>query len=185
MKNQIKNYSKFLSLILRHKPETIGLKLDHQGWADTEELLAKINAAGKTIDFELLQKIVSENDKKRFAFNEDYSKLRASQGHSLQVELAYEPAKPPAILYHGTIAKSLALIQNSGIKKMQRHHVHLSPDTQTANVVATRRGKAIILSVDAERMYAQGHIFYCSENGVWLTDSVPVEFISLKGFSKK
>ncbi len=177
MKDQIKKHSKFLSLLLRHKPETVGLKLDEQGWADTNELLLKINQTGRQVSFELLDKIVEENDKKRFVFNEDKSRIRAAQGHSLNVNLDYKPITPPDILYHGTIAKTAELIQISGIKKMQRHQVHLSADTETAKIVGARRGKPVILTVDAQRMHKDGYKFFQSDNGVWLTDFVPSEYV--------
>jgi len=177
MKNQIKKHSKFLSLLLRHKPETIGLKLDTQGWASTNELLEKINQTGRQITFELLEKIVEENDKKRFVFNKDKSRIRAAQGHSLNVKLDYRALTPPTILYHGTISETAKLIQQSGIKKMRRHQVHLSADTDTAKIVAARRGKPVILIVDALKMHQEGYKFFQSDNGVWLTDFVPSEYI--------
>jgi len=179
MKDQIKKHSKFLSLLLRHKPETVGLKLDSQGWADTSELLEKINQKGRRITFELLEKIVEENDKKRFVFNEDKSRIRAAQGHSLKVELDYKALIPPDILYHGTIAETAKLIQQSGIKKMQRHQVHLSADTDTATIVAARRGKPVILIVDARKMHDAGYKFFQSDNGVWLTDFVPSAYVNV------
>ncbi len=177
MKDQIKRHSKFLSLLLRHKPETIDLKLDEQGWADTSELLQKINQTGRQISPELLEGIVEENDKKRFVFNEDKSRIRAAQGHSLKVELDYKPLSPPDILYHGTIAPTAELIRESGIKKMQRHQVHLSADIETAKIVGARRGKPLILIVDAHRMHKDAYKFFQSDNGVWLTDFVPNEYI--------
>ena len=177
MKDQIKRHSKFLSLLLRHKPETVGLKLDAQGWANTNELLQKINQTGRQISPELLDQIVETNDKKRFVFNEDKSQIRAAQGHSLKVELDYKPLVPPTTLYHGTIAETAELIKQSGIKKMQRHQVHLSADTDTAKIVAARRGKAVILIVDALKMHDEGYKFFQSDNGVWLTDFVPDQYI--------
>ena len=177
MKDQIKKHSKFLSLLLRHKPETVGLQLDEQGWADTSELLQKINQTGREITPELLERIVEENDKKRFVFNEDKSRIRAAQGHSLKVELNYKALTPPDVLYHGTIAVTAQLIKASGIKKMQRHQVHLSADIETAKIVAGRRGKPFILIVDANKMYKDGYKFFQSDNGVWLTDFVPSEYV--------
>jgi putative RNA 2'-phosphotransferase len=177
MKDQIKKHSKFLSLLLRHKPETVGLQLDKQGWANTKDLLQKINQAGRPITIDLLYRIVEENDKKRFVFNEDKSKIRAAQGHSLKVKLDYKALTPPDVLYHGTIAKTAELIRESGIKKMQRHQVHLSADTETAKIVAARRGKPIILIVNALKMHQDGYAFFQSDNGVWLTDFVPSRYI--------
>ena len=180
MKDQIKKHSKFLSLLLRHKPETIGLKLDLQGWADTRELLQKVNQTGRQITSELLDKIVEENDKKRFVFNEDKSRIRAAQGHSLKVELDYKPLSPPDILYHGTIAETAKLIKQSGIKKMRRHQVHLSADTDTAIIVGARRGKPVVLTIDARRMHDEGYNFFQSDNGVWLIDFVPNKYVYFK-----
>ncbi|MGK0366454.1 MAG: putative RNA 2'-phosphotransferase [Saprospiraceae bacterium] len=177
MKDQIKKYSKFLSLLLRHKPETVGLKLDPKGWAETSELFQKVNQTGRQITPELLEQIVEQNDKKRFVFNEDKSRIRAAQGHSLKVELDYKACTPPDILYHGTIAKTAKLIEQSGIKKMNRHQVHLSADIETATIVAVRRGKPLILIVDAHKMHNEGYEFFQSDNGVWLTDFVPTEYI--------
>jgi len=177
MKDQIKKHSKFLSLLLRHKPETIGLKLNPQGWADVNDLLQKVNQSGHQLSFKLLDKIVEENDKKRFVFNEDKSRIRAAQGHSLKVDLDYKSLIPPTLLYHGTIAETAKLIELSGIKKMQRHKVHLSADTDTAKVVAARRGKPIILIIDALKMHREGYEFFQSDNGVWLTDFVPSKYI--------
>ncbi len=177
MKDQIKKHSKFLSLLLRHKPETIGLQLDEQGWANTNELIQKINQTGRQITLDLLVQIVEENDKKRFVFNEDKSQIRAAQGHSLKVKLDYKALTPPDILYHGTIAVTAELIRESGIKKMQRHQVHLSADIETAKIVAGRRGKPFILTIDANRMHKDGYEFFQSDNGVWLTDFVPSEYV--------
>lgn len=182
MKNQLKNQSKFLSLLLRHKPETVDLTLDAQGWANVSVLLEKINATNRSLTFTQLERIVTENDKKRFVFNTDKTKIRAAQGHSLQVELGYKGVVPPAVLYHGTIAPTAKLIKNSGIKKMQRHHVHLSADIPTAEVVAARRGKPVILQVRARAMHASGYAFYQSDNGVWLTDFVPAEYVDFSDY---
>lgn len=164
--------SKFLSLILRHSPETVGIKLDKNGWADVDELLEKIN-----LDFETLDDIVETNDKKRFSFNEDLTKIRANQGHSINIDLELKPIEPPHNLYHGTIANFLRSIAKEGLTKQNRQYVHLSKDTETAKKVGMRRGKPIILAIRAEEMYEKGYKFYLSENGVWLTDHVPAKFI--------
>ena len=169
--------SKFLSLILRHKPETIGLLLDENGWADVEELLSKSAAHDLLFSEEELKEVVLTNDKQRFAFNEDGTKIRASQGHSIDVELNLEAKTPPAILYHGTVARFLEKIKTDGLKKMSRQHVHLSKDKETAEKVGERRGEAIILSIDSAAMSHDGFSFFLSQNGVWLTDSVPVKYI--------
>ncbi len=172
MNPELTKKSKFLSLILRHKPETVGLKLDANGWADVDELMEKAE-----IDFKLLESIVEQNDKQRFAFSDDLSKIRASQGHSIDVDLELEPVKPPDILYHGTVGKFLSLISIQGLIKKKRQHVHLSANIKTAKKVGERRGTPIILKIDAKLMSENGYVFYLSQNGVWLTDRVPTEFI--------
>lgn len=175
---QIKSISKFLSLVLRHKPETIGLKLDENGWTSVQDLLEKMKGAGKVIDFETLTLVVENNDKKRFAFNEDRTLLRANQGHSIAIELDYAPVVPPAILYHGTAERNLDSIFESGLDKRQRHHVHLSTDQKTAKTVGSRYGKPIVLAIATLQMHQDGFIFYQSKNGVWLTEEVPVKYIN-------
>jgi putative RNA 2'-phosphotransferase len=177
MEKQLQHISKLLSLVLRHQPEHIGLTLNEDGWASVTVLIEKINAAGNTIDFTLLQKVVDENDKKRFTFNEDKTMIRASQGHSIEVELDLKKITPPEYLYHGTVAKYLAAIRSEGLKKMSRQHVHLSKDKETAIKVGSRRGKPIILTINAGSMHEAGLPFYLSANEVWLTDEVPVQYI--------
>ncbi|CAM4001699.1 RNA 2'-phosphotransferase [Flavobacterium branchiophilum] len=174
-----KNTSKFLSLVLRHAPETIDLALDENGWANVAELIEKCNKNHNKIDFDNLVTIVETNDKKRFAFNEDQTKIRANQGHSIEVDLNLKEVTPPDILYHGTVASALSEIKEFGLKKMSRQHVHLSKDIETAIKVGARRGKPIILEIDSKRMKDENFIFYVSENGVWLTDAVPSQFIKL------
>lgn len=170
--------SKFLSLILRHKPERIGIQLDENGWADVQLLLQKMQASGKKIDLLTLQAVVANNDKKRFAFNEDGTKIRANQGHSLKVQLGYTPQTPPTILYHGTVEKFLGSIFQSGLDKRRRHHVHLSSDIATAINVGKRRGNPILLEINAAQMHADNFLFFLSENDVWLTEKVPVKYIN-------
>lgn len=172
-----KNISKFLSLVLRHSPETINLKLDENGWADVEELIAKCSKNGNTLDSELLDYVVENNDKKRFAFNEDKTKIRASQGHSISVELNLNEAEPSEFLYHGTVGKFMESIKREGLQKMSRQHVHLSQDRETAIKVGGRRGTPQILSVRSGAMHRDGFKFYLSENNVWLTDAVPAKYI--------
>lgn len=172
-----KTTSKFLSLILRHKPETIGIQLDENGWANVDELIEKINAQGIELDFESLENIVLTNDKKRFSFNDDLTMIRANQGHSIEVDLALEPALPPEKLYHGTVEKFLDGIRENGLQKMSRQHVHLSRDISTAQKVGSRRGKPVILTILANEMKEEGFTFFLSENGVWLCDHVPSKFI--------
>ena len=169
--------SKFLSLVLRHKPETIGLHLDDNGWAYTQELMEKLNSNDFEISIEDLKQLVTNNDKKRFQFSEDYSKIRASQGHSLKVDLGLEEKIPPRLLYHGTAEKNLDSIRKQGLVKGQRHHVHLSADKETAQKVGMRYGKPLVLKVRSEEMSKAGVRFYQSENGVWLTDTVPPDYL--------
>jgi putative RNA 2'-phosphotransferase len=173
----IKGTSKFLSFVLRHSPETIDLKLDENGWANVDELIPQSNKHKVPLDFDLLEVVVATNDKKRFIFNEDKTKIRASQGHSINVELNLNEVVPEGFLYHGTIAASIDSIKETGLQKMSRQHVHLSKDKETAIKVGGRRGKPVILTVDAERMQLEGFKFYLSENGVWLTDEVPARYI--------
>ncbi len=175
--NDLKHISKFLSLVLRHKPEAIGIHMDSEGWVDVQELLVKCSAHKRYINLQLLQQVVNTNDKKRFAFNHDQTRIRANQGHTVEVDLMLEPSVPPAYLYHGTVARFLESIQASGLKKMERQHVHLSKDLETATKVGSRRGKPVILKVRAEDMHRDGHTFYLSNNGVWLCDAVPAGYI--------
>jgi putative RNA 2'-phosphotransferase len=170
--------SKFLSLVLRHQPETINIQLDANGWTDIDFLLEKMNEHGFLINKDILRLVVETNSKKRFAVSEDGRKIRASQGHSVDVELGYQPQKPPAILYHGTAETSIASILKTGLEKRSRHHVHLSAEEATAINVGQRYGKPVVLKVHAEEMVQAGFQFYLSENGVWLTDHVPVNYIS-------
>lgn len=169
--------SKLLSLVLRHHPQKIGIQLDEQGWTDTALLISKCNEYGIPLDAMQLEALVQQNDKKRFAFNEDHTRIRASQGHSVTVNLALEPMEPPAFLYHGTVQKFIASIREKGLQKMQRTHVHLSHDAETAFKVGSRRGKPLILKIAAVNMHRDGFRFFISQNGVWLTDEVPPQYI--------
>lgn len=173
-----KGISKLLSYILRHSPETIKLKLDENGWADVNELIAKFDLYDLTLGFELLEYVVENNDKKRFAFNSDKTKIRANQGHSISVELNLNETEPLEYLYHGTVVKFLPDIKAQGLQKMSRQHVHLSTDKETANKVGGRRGKPVILTINSWAMHRAGHKFYLSANNVWLTDVVPAEYIA-------
>jgi len=173
----LKRISKFLSLVLRHEPGKIGIILDENGWTDCRELIDAAARHGKHFDHATLLKVVRENDKQRFALSEDGHRIRANQGHSVKVDLALEPKTPPGHLYHGTVAKYLDAIRETGLRKGERHHVHLSPDLVTATKVGERRGQPVILTIRAAEMSAAGHPYYLSENGVWLTDAVPPEFI--------
>ena len=173
----VKNISKFLSLILRHKPQVIGLNLDEQGWTSVEELLEKLTIHKKGITMSELEWVVENNNKKRFAFNEDKTRIRASQGHSLKLDLGYEAVEPPEFLYHGTATRFIDSIKKTGLEKRNRHHVHLSPELDTATSVGGRHGKPIILIVQSMEMHQAGHEFFVSKNGVWLTDHVSLDFI--------
>lgn len=174
---KVKSISKFLSFVLRHSPETIGLKLDENGWADVEELISKCYQDENSLNAALLEYVVENNDKKRFTFNEDKTKIRASQGHSISVELNLNETEPSEYLYHGTVAKFLENIRKEGLQKMSRQHVHLSKDKETAVKVGSRRGVPQILTIRSGAMHNDGFKFYLSENDVWLTDEVPVKYI--------
>jgi putative RNA 2'-phosphotransferase len=173
-----KRASKFMSLVLRHEPEKIGLQLDAQGWADVDDLLQRMADHGVVLDRQSLQTVVETNDKQRFALSDDGLRIRASQGHSIKVDLGLEALQPPAWLYHGTVARFVGAIREQGLRPGERQHVHLSLDRQTAQQVGARRGAPVILSVDAGRMHADGHVFHRSANGVWLTTHVPPRYIA-------
>ncbi len=169
--------SKFLSFVLRHRPDKIGLELDENGWALTSDLLEKLNSNGYRCDFEQLKSIVENNNKKRYAFSEDFLKIRANQGHSVEIDLGLKPKMPPEILYHGTAIQNLSSIKKQGLIKGKRHHVHLSAEEGTAIQVGGRHGKPVVLKVKAGEMNRSGLLFFQSENGVWLVDSVPPDFL--------
>jgi putative RNA 2'-phosphotransferase len=177
VKNSDVKISKFLSLILRHEPGKIGVTLDAQGWIEVDVLLAAMVRHRRPLSRRELEDVVENNDKKRFAFSADGLRIRANQGHSTEVDLALEPRTPPERLFHGTVEKFLDAIFAEGLKKGARHHVHLSPDLETAKRVGQRRGKPVILSVATGEMHRAGHVFFLSENGVWLTDHVPPQFL--------
>jgi putative RNA 2'-phosphotransferase len=177
MDKKLVRISKFLSLVLRHKPETIGLSLDRGGWARVDELIAAANRADLPLDEASLREVVEQNDKQRFALSDDGLRVRASQGHSLPVELDLEPLAPPQFLYHGTASRFLNSIRRQGLVPRGRMHVHLSPDEPTAVRVGRRHGKPVVLTVQAGRMHRDGFRFYLSANGVWLTGKVPVEYL--------
>ena len=172
--------SRFLSLILRHDPDKIGVKLDKEGWIAVDVLLKQMKFHDKEISLETLKEIVATNDKKRFAFSEDNKFIRANQGHSISIDLKYKVVKPPVFLYHGTVAKFIDSIKEKGLLKMNRHHVHLSESIVTANKVGERRGKPILLSIKSNEMYKKGYKFYKSDNNVWLTEVVPSKYIIYK-----
>lgn len=173
-----KEVSRLLSLVLRHKPETIGIKLDKNGWVGVTELLEALEKKDKTITFEELKEIVETNDKQRFGFNKELTKIRANQGHSLKVDLELKASRPPNVLYHGTSKRFQKEIEIHGLKKMNRSHVHLSEDIDVAINVALRRGKDyIIYKLNSWHMNSNGIKFYKSENGVWLTDHVDATYL--------
>lgn len=171
---------RFMSMVLRHKPESIGIVLDEYGYADVKQLLKAMKEHGKYIDMATLERIVAENDKKRYSFNKDHTKIRASQGHSISVDLQLEQKIPPKVLYHGTAERFLESIQKKGLLKMSRQYVHLSKDIQTAVKVGQRHGKAVVLNVDAEKMVKDGFCFYLSDNGVWLCEKVPCQYLNIE-----
>ena len=168
---------KFLSLILRHRPETIGIKLDEHGYANVDELLKGINKSGRQIDLNTLERIVRENNKNRYHFNEEHTKIRSNQGHSIPVDLEFQKVIPPNIIYHGTASRFLGSILKEGIKKQGRQYVHLSEDYETAEKVGERHGVPVVLVIDAKRMAQDGVEFYLSENGVWMCDKVEKKYI--------
>jgi putative RNA 2'-phosphotransferase len=172
---------KLLSYVLRHRPDSIGLALDADGWADVGELLARLAAGGKPVVPALLARVVAENDKQRFAFNGDRTRIRASQGHSIAVDLQLREAEPPPLLYHGTASRFLKAILAGGLWAGARHHVHLSADLHTAMRVGARHGFLAVLLVDAARMRADGIPFYLSDTGVWLTGEVKPKYLSPAG----
>ena len=171
--------SKFLSYILRHAPESIGLELDSEGWTDIDTLIAKANAAGQAIDQEMLLLTVRDSEKKRFTLSEDGARIRAAQGHSIKVDLGHAPSQPPAQLFHGTATRFLEAILAEGLQPGSRQQVHLSADRETARQVGARHGKPVVLSVNASRMAEGGHTFFQAENGVWLTNHVPAMYLTI------
>ena len=173
-----KRIGKFLSLVLRHDPAKIGIELDENGWANVTELIEKCKKHRYHFSMEDLIEIVETNDKQRYSFNEKRNKIRANQGHSIDIDLALTPVEPPEYLYHGTATRFLPSIMEQGIVKGSRQHVHLSKDKETATKVGSRHGKPAILTIMSGKMYQDGISFYRSDNGVWLTDYVDVKYIS-------
>lgn len=171
--------SKYLSKHLRHDPKRIGLTLAPGGWVSVDDLLAACARHHMRLSRPELEEVVARNSKQRFSFDETGTKIRANQGHSVDVDLQLEAAVPPEILYHGTGHTTADVIRASGLHKMSRHHVHLSLNIETARKVGARHGRPIVFTVSAQAMHNAGHIFYCSANGVWLTDAVPPEFLHL------
>ncbi len=179
MDPRLKKVSKFLSLVLRHKPETIGLTLDGGGWVDLDELLGAFARHGHEISRSTLLQVVELNDKSRFAIRDGL--IRASQGHSIDVDLGLTPRTPPDLLYHGTATRFLDSIRSEGLRSRSRQFVHLSSDEETAVSVGSRHGKPVVLAVDARAMQECGCAFYLSENGVWLVAEVAPKYIDVPG----
>lgn len=179
MSKDLKSISKYISLILRHKPETIGITLDEHGWANVDELIAGVSKT-HPIDMDVLEQIVREDEKQRYSFNEDKTLIRANQGHSIPVDVELEEKEPPEFLYHGTGEKYMSSIDAQGLIPKSRLYVHLSFDEETAIKVGQRHGKPVIYTVKSGEMYKDGYKFFCSVNGVWLTKEVPVKYLEKK-----
>lgn len=177
-KDNHNDISKFLSYILRHQPESIGLSLDKEGWAVISELILCSAKHGYTLDSKLIRDIVANSDKKRFTLSDDGLRIRAAQGHSTsQVQIKYQEKIPPAFLYHGTATRFIAAIREQGLLAMSRQYVHLSSDESTAIQVGERHGKPVVLKINAQDMYEQGFTFFQADNGVWLIEHIPYRFI--------
>ena len=177
MADPLVSLSKFCSLVLRHQPEKIDLLLDANGWADVSQLVTQARQHGVSLTALLLEQIVSQNSKNRFEFSEDHLRIRARQGHSVEVDLELPVVPPPPLLYHGTATRFVESIREKGLIPGSRLHVHLSADAETAKIVGQRHGKPVLLIIDAQAMTIAGHTFHLSSNGVWLTSHVPAQFI--------
>ena len=177
MNQKLVSTSKFLSLVLRHKPEEIGISLDANGWATIDDLILLANRKGTVLTREIIEEVVADNDKKRFVISPDGAKIRANQGHSVSIDLGLTSREPPMMLFHGTATRFVDSIRQQGLMHGERQHVHLSTDVEVAVTVGQRHGKPATLTIAAQAMFEQGHLFYLSENGVWLTEHVPVSFI--------
>ena len=174
----MRSTGKFISLILRHKPEVIGITLDKHGWADIHALIDGVNATGRYhLTQETLEEIVHTDEKQRYAFNEDHTRIRANQGHSISVDVELEQRTPPSVLYHGTGEKYADAIGREGLIPKSRLYVHLSTDTETARKVGSRHGKPVIYTIDCRKMTEDGYRFYLSANGIWLTKAVPPQYL--------
>ncbi|PIT51407.1 RNA 2'-phosphotransferase [Snodgrassella alvi] len=180
MTNKTSQTSKFLSYILRHQPEAIGLTLNPDGWVNIDTLIKQANLHGETLNREIIDEIVQTSDKKRFTISENGQNIRAAQGHSTkQVDIAYSEQKPPEFLYHGTATRFLNSINQQGLLPGSRHYVHLSTDAETATTVGARHGKPVILQINALTMFQAGYKFYLADNGVWLTQTIPAKYFHL------
>lgn len=176
--SELMNLSKFLCYILRHNPSSAGILLDEHGWAEVENLIGGINAAGRKIDMRTLEQIVQSDSKHRYSFNKDKSKIRANQGHSVNVEVDMTECAPPDILYHGTAKKFLKNIKDCGICRRSRKFVHLSDNINTAFAIGSRHGEPVVLVIDTGKMVAEGYRFYLSANGVWQSADIPWQYIT-------
>ncbi|NOX58922.1 MAG: RNA 2'-phosphotransferase [Planctomycetes bacterium] len=177
--NELKKISKSLSYVLRHRPDSIGIELEHAGWIDVRTLLVAFDRSGQVVPRQTLEQVVANNTKQRFEFSSDGMKIRARQGHSLDIDLSYEPVTPPDVLYHGTAKRNLEAILAEGLSKMRRHHVHMSVDEETTYAVAMRHGKPVILAISALRMHNNRYAFFVTGNDVWLTDQVPPDYLTI------
>ena len=179
-KQQLTSTSKFISYVLRHKPESIQITLDEHGWVSIADLISAAQKHGQPLDEAELREVVRTCSKQRFSIDASDTKIRANQGHSIQIDLALEPQKPPAVLYHGTATRFLNSILNQGLLAGSRHHVHMSEAIDTAKSVGLRYGSPVILQIDCDAMVADGYVFFQSENQVWLCDSVPAKYLKQK-----
>lgn len=179
---RLERLSKFISMILRHKPQVIGITLDEHGWADVNELIKGINETGEEVEFSkaTLETIVKTDKKQRYSFSQDKTLIRANQGHSIPVDVELEKKEPPKVLYHGTGSRFVKSIQEQGLLPMERLYVHLSTDVETATNVGKRHGTPVIFKVNAEQMQKDKYDFFQSVNGVWLTKEVPAKYLELK-----
>ncbi len=176
--NRTKAISKLCSYLLRHKPEEANLDMDENGWVSVDQLLANCGETHFEFSFEELQNAVDSNDKKRFTFNDDKTKIRANQGHSIEVNVELEPIEPPEFLYHGTAEKYLESILKNGLLKQNRLHVHLTENKETAKAVGSRHGKPVIIEISSGVMSKAGIPFYKSKNGVWLTNDIETKYLN-------
>ena len=175
---RMKNTSKFISLILRHRPEVIGISLDEHGWADVQDLIEGINnSGGHSLDMERLEEIVRTDEKQRYSFNDDHTLIRANQGHSIPVDVELEKKTPPDLLWHGTGEKYVSSIDTQGLIPKSRLYVHLSSDIETAKKVGSRHGKPVVYEVNCRKMAEDGYVFYLSANHIWLTKTVPPAYL--------
>lgn len=176
---KLTSISKFMSLVLRHQPDLVGLSLDGAGWTSVDDLLARAAAHGRAITRDQLNEVVATSDKRRFALSDDGLRIRANQGHSVDVDLGLAPVRPPEFLFHGTASRFVDSVMATGLERRSRHHVHLTEDIAIGEAVGRRYGKPVILRIAAGRMAEAGHVFFRSANDVWLVEAVPSQFIEV------